>query len=301
MSKAPDIFNIFELPKKHLVKKIIFVLILLIVSGKMYSQKKQERMHGNFSFGAALPLNEFKDNTSTTGFGVNLNFYIPFQKDIPIYFGFGFGYYLFGSTSQELHDEIKVTAGNTVISTIPIDLRVETNNNLVDGFASIRVKAPLDNVQPYIELKGGFNYLYTRTKVLDVTEDRYLTKDQESNEINSRTAASGFTFAYGLEGGFIIKPWKHVGINLSAAYLYGGSTEYYDESQTSQWTVSFSGSGTFDPNNPDPSTLDLKDEAATPRKSITDMLIISAGITFYIPGKEARQQNKSTVPNQPKK
>jgi hypothetical protein len=276
---------------------LIFYFVILSLSNSALAQgNKSERMHGNFSLGAALPLNEFKENTTTTGFGANLNFYIPFQKDIPVYFGFGFGYYLFGSNGQDLHEDIEVRAGNTLISTIPVDLRVETNNNLVNGFAAIRVKAPLDIVQPYLEVKGGFNYLYTRTKVLDNTNDKLFTKDKDNNEINSRTASSGFTYAYGLEGGFIIKPWKDIGINLNAAYLIGGRTEYFDESQTSQWTVSFSGqAGTFNPADPDPETLDLQSENAIPRKSITDMLIISAGVTFYIPGKEARQ-NKTIKP-----
>jgi hypothetical protein len=94
-----------------------------------------------------------------------------------------------------------------------------------------------------------------------------------------------------MEGGFIIAPWKNIGINIGAAYLYGGKTEYYDKSQISQWTVSFSGqSGSFNPNNPDPNSLNLQSDAATPRKSVTDMLIISAGVTFYIPAQNAKKK-----------
>ncbi len=266
-------------------KNISAIAIAILFSAVSRAGNNAEQIHGNFSFGAAIPINDFKKNTTTTGLGVNLNMYFPFQKDIPVYFGIGFGYYLMGSNSQDIHEDLNVTAGNTVISTIPIDLRVETNNNLVNGLASIRVKAPLDGVQPYIELKGGFNYLYTRTKVLDVTEDRFLTKNEDDNVINSRTPSSGFTYAYGLEGGFIIKPWKSIGINLSAAYMYGGKCKFYDKSQTSQWTVNFSGSsGTFNPSDPDPNTIDLKSDAAMPRKSLTDALIVSAGITFFIDG-----------------
>lgn len=252
------------------------------------------QMHGNFSLGAALPLNDFKENTTTTGFGASLSFYIPFQKNAPVYFGIGFGYFLFGSNHQDLHEDVDVTANGQLISRIPIDLRVETNNNLVNGFLCIRYKAPFDVIQPYIEAKGGFNYLYTRTVIYDNTENKLFTQGKETNEINSRTPASGFTYVYGVEGGFIIKPWKHIGINLGAAYLYGGRTEYYDESQTAQWTVSFSGaSGSFNPSNPDPKSLSVESDAAYPRKSITDMLIISAGVTFYIPTK-ADKKNSGT-------
>jgi hypothetical protein len=241
-------------------------------------------MHGTFSFGAAIPNNEFKDNTTSTGLGVNFHFYIPFTKEIPLYFGFGLGYYLFGSSTQNLHEDVEVKAGNTVISTIPIDLAVTTNNNLSDGFACIRYKAPFDYVQPYVEIKGGFNYLYTRTKVLDNTEKKLFTSGKEDNEINSRTVSSGFTWCYGMEAGFIVKPWKSIGINLGLDYLYGGITKYYDKSQVQQWTVSFSGtSGTFNPTNPDPNTLNLSSDAGTPRRSYTDMMIVNLGVTFYFP------------------
>ena len=272
---------------------ILFPALLLFFANAIGQQVQKnkntgsEQFHGNISLAGAIPMNEFKENTTSTGFGLNLNFYIPFQRNLPLYFGFGFGYHLFGSNSQELHENIEVKAGNVLISTIPIDLRVETNNNHLNGFVSIRYKAPLEIVQPYAELKGGFNYLYTRTKVLDITNDRYLTKDEPNNEINSRTASSGFTYAYGAEGGFIIKPWKNCGINVSAAYLYGGRTKYYDESQTRNWTVNFSGqSGTFNPADPDPDTLDLNADSAEPIRSTTDMLIISLGFTYFIPGKK---------------
>jgi len=275
------------------VKSIATLLIAILAIPALAQKSNVSQFHGNFSLGAAAPLNEFKDNTTTTGFGVNLNGYIPFQRDIPIYFGFGFGYYLFGSNSQDIHENLEVRAGNTVISNIPIDLRVETNNNLVNGFAGIRVMAPLEIVRPYFEIKGGFNYLYTRTKVLDESEKRILTDDGASNEINSRTASSGFTYAYGAEAGFIIKPWENFGINISGAYMLGGRTEYYDESQTRQWTVNFSGqSGTFDPNNIDPKTLDLQEDAAEPRESITDMLLINLGVTYFFPTKNKKSVRK---------
>jgi hypothetical protein len=276
------------------LKKFLPVLLILI-SGKLIAQKNIERIHGNFSFGAAIPLNAFKENTTSAGFGVNLHFYIPFQKDIPLYFGIGFGYYNFGSNKQDIHEDLNVTAGNTVISTIPIDFNVETNNNLVNGFLAVRVKAPLDIVQPYLEIKGGFNYLYTRTAVYDNTEDKLFTKGKEDNLINSRTPSSGFTYAYGVEGGFIIKPWKNFGINLSAEYLIGGKSEYYDKSQTAQWTIAFNGTGSFNPTNPDAKDLDLKSDAASPRKSITDVLLISAGVTFYFPGKGGAVHPKKVV------
>lgn len=267
-------------------KKLIYFLAFLFCFAKLTTVETsaQQLMHGNFSLGAAAPLNEFRTNTTTAGFGANLNFYVPFRKDIPLYFGCGFGYYLFGSNSQDLHEDVKVTAGTKVISTIPIDLNVTTNNNLADGFVCLRFEAPIKVIQPYIELKGGFNYLYTRTKVLDNTKGKLFTQGKDDNEINSQTVSSGFTFAYGVEGGLIIKPWDEIGINFSAAYLYGGKTEYFDKSQTAQWTVSFSGqSGSFDPNHIDPKTLNLNSDASTPRKSVTDMLIISLGVTFYIP------------------
>ena len=270
----------------------IIVLICLCLFPEITNAQQQDNTeklkHGNLSVGLAVPLNEFKKNTTYSGGGFNLNFYFPFQKSIPLYLGATFGYYIFNSQSQNFHESFDVTSGSTVIGSIPIDLRVVTRNNLIDGFACMRYEVPFGFINTYIEAKGGFNWLYNRTRVLDETSN-YIFSSDSNNQISAHTTSSGAAIAYGIEAGLIIKTSRLIGINISAAYLYGGRSEYYDKSQTQKWTLTFSGSpGSFDPSHIDPSVLHLESDKGEPRKSSTDMLIISVGLTFYIDKKKPK-------------
>ena len=100
-----------------------------------------------------------------------------------MYLGGGFGYYIFGSSSHDLKQDLQVTSGSTVISTIPINLDVTTNNNLLNSFFCVRFKPSMQKFQPYLEAKGGFNYLYTRTKVLDNTDGKLSSKWKQKSFI----------------------------------------------------------------------------------------------------------------------
>lgn len=270
------------------MKKSILVLLAGFVSDAATAQT-----HGHISLEMGIPIKEFREQTEDIGAGIKGAAYFPFQKDIPVFLGVGVGYMLMGTHSEDIHEVLEVKAGNITISTIPIDLLVETNNNYVNAHISVRYKAPLEFVQPYVEARGGLSNFYTRTKVLDNTEKHIFTNDG-NNVINSKTPVNSTTYNFGVEGGFIIR-LGGVGINMGLAYLMGGRAKYYDRSQISQWTVSFSGSsGSFDPNNIDPETLDLIEaSSAEPKQSLTDIILINAGVTF---GVGTKKKTKKSVP-----
>ena len=247
-------------------------------------QKKQaersEYPMFDISLYSAIPINEFADNTDAFGFGLKGAFYIPLSPKIPVYLGIGFGGLIFGSNSQYINENLVISAGSTVIGTIPVNLEARTNNWMLNGLLSLRYQVPLEYVQPYVDLIGGGSYLYTRTVLYDRSSKKIFTSD-ESGVINSKTLESSFTYNYGAGAGFLIRLAEQVYLNVGAAYLRGSKAEYFDKDQTSQWDIQFTGSGNFDPNNVKPNDVTL-DYSGEPKKSTTDMIQINLGVTFKI-------------------
>ena len=262
-----------KLARIQILMKHLALLLLLICPLAVTSQT-----HFSILGKVAVPMNEFRDNTTTIGGGIKFDLFGPFEKNSPFFIGGGLGYMIFGSHSERIDEHLDVYAGSTLITSIPITMRVTTTNNLVNGHLSLRYKYPFEYVHPYADIRAGFNYLFTKTTVYDETEDRFFTSDKSDNKINSRTPEASLTYHFGAGGGFIIRLNNLIGLNIGAYWLMGGEAKYYDKSQIDKWTVSWSGQGTFDPENPE--DIELNQESANPRKSRTDMLMIDFGITL---------------------
>ena len=169
------------------MKKILFIFTFL--AGALQTAQAQTSVGLGLQLG--VPMNEFRTNTQATGVGVNLNFYKPFAPQIPVYLGLNLGYMLYGSYTQQINEELLLqSSSGAVLSRIPVNLDVTTNNNMLNGNIALRAKAPFEGVQPYCEGIVGFNYLYTRTSIYDRTQNRMFTQNQESNLINA------ISFAY---------------------------------------------------------------------------------------------------------
>ncbi|NJO02291.1 MAG: hypothetical protein HC880_11915 [Bacteroidia bacterium] len=158
----------------------------------------------NLSGQVAIPLDDFSDNTDAIGGGGRASLLFPVAPRVPIFLGVEFSYLNYGANSQRVNEDIEIVAVGQVIDRIPINLRIQTNNNMVNGFTVIRVKAPLPIVQPYLDGLVGFNYLYTRTRVLEEGNQRYLTDPEENNVVNARTQLSSFVFSYGGGWGYYV-------------------------------------------------------------------------------------------------
>lgn len=234
----------------------------------------------DISFYMGIPINDYAKNTDALGFGGKGSFYIPFGPKAPVSIGIGFGGLFFGSNAQYINEELQISAGNTVIGTIPVNLEARTNNWMLNGLVSLRFKAPLQYVQPYADLIGGGSYLYTRTVLYDRSDRGIFTSD-EDDVINSNTLESSFTYNYGAGAGFLIRLADVVYLNVGATYLKGGKADYFDKEQTAQWDIQFTGSGTFDPNNLDSDDVRLN-SAGEPKRSATDMIQANLGVTIKI-------------------
>ncbi len=227
-----------------------------------------------------VPINDFRDNTDAVGGGIRGNLLFAVAPKIPVYFGLDLGYMIYGSSRQDINENLEVRAGNAVVGNIPINLSVKTNNNLLNGYALLRFKAPLPIVQPYIDGAVGFNYLYTRTKVTDETRDRLFSDPDGSRVISAQTQSNSFVFSYGGGGGVMIKLASNLKLDLRVLYLLGGEAEYFDSEQTQNWTVTFTGSGTFNPQDTSAEDIEISNDDAIPKQSATDLISVNLGIAF---------------------
>lgn len=257
--------------KKSLLLSLLFILGL--------SCSLQAQFHLGVSGQLGVPLNEFKENTDAVGGGFRASLYFPFAPAVPVFFGLDFGYMVYGTNTQQINQNINIVAGNTVLSSIPINLRVTTNNNMINSYAVLRIKAPLTIVQPYIDGLVGLNYLYTRTRVLDESTNRILTNDQESNVVNAQTQINSTVFSYGGGAGIMMRLGSNVKLDARAIYLFGGEAEYYDASQTRNWELEFTGTN-FNPNNIDPDDINVSSPDGAPKRSRTDLLSINLGLVI---------------------
>ena len=233
----------------------------------------------NISLLGGIPQASFAENTDDFHLGLGLDLMFKVNPDFPLYLGIGYNYNAMGSKSQTIQNDLQVMAGTTVISTIPVKLGVQTNNNLSNWIFKTRFVFPTDYVHPYAQLSGGLNYLSTNTTVTDETEKHFFTSDHpDDNTITSKKAISDLTYAYGGGAGLLIDAGSGC-IELGVDYMWGGNATYFNKDQIKDWTVTFSGtSGSFDPN--DPKDVDLSNTAAIPYQSYTDIIYVHIGYTF---------------------
>jgi len=251
--------------KKHLLITLL-TLFVLTANAQM----------GSLGFSLGLPQGDFKENTDATGFGGDLSIAFPFQKGTPIYLGLDFNYMLYGrnARNEDLFATINDQNG-AEIARIDIPLRIVNTNNLFGTHAFVRGVIPLDNIQPYGELLFGFRYIYTRTKILDRSDDlRWASGDDGDDVIARQTVLDDWLLSYGFGGGFLINVAPNFFIDLRVNYFKGQRAQYFDGEDTESWEVTFSGSG-FDEATVtgDDLTFDTQ-----PRESTTDMLVIKFGV-----------------------
>lgn len=254
------------------MKKLLLTLLALILLN--LSQTQAQMLQGSLLFG--VPTNEFAENTEATGIGFNLGAFFPMAPALPIYVGIEGGYQIYGSTTNEINQDLLIGLGTT--TRIPLRFDVETNNNIIHGHAVLRVVAPLPIVQIYGDALVGGRYIYTRTTVQNRSEERAnnILRAADINpdeEIQATTNVDDWIFSYGFGGGVMIGggPLK---FNLRVVYLLGTEAEYLDQEAVE--------------NAPEP--VIIPDEANPPqnflavptKNSRTDMFFIEAGVVFNL-------------------
>lgn len=214
------------------------------------------------------------------GFGGGLEFTSPLGNESPFYVGGTFDVLQYGRRVTRFNEEIVVSVGSTIIDRIPVILDVTTSNSVMHFMGLFRFQAPTRFIKPYAEVTGGLQYMFTRTRVTDETQNRIFTSNQDNNEISASTQLRDFTYVFGGGAGFLI-PLRSLSLDFKVHYLIGGKSNYYTRDQINQWSVEFSGSpNQYDPSNPD--NIQLTQQLATPKNTQTDQLLIRVGIRIPI-------------------
>ena len=252
------------------MKKLLLATLVLFTSFFSIAQI------GSLGFSVGVPRNDFRENTDANGFGFDLSIAFPFQKGVPIYAGIDFNYMVYGRNQQDedLVAEIRSSQG-TLLGQLDIPLRIVNTNSLFGTHAFVRAVAPLSNIQPYIEGLVGFRYISTNTKILDRSNDRRFS-DEDDDVIVRKTILDDFVFSYGFGGGLMFKVSSNFFIDLRADYFRGERAQFFDGTDTEAWSVEFTGSeAAYDPANIQQGDLDFSTEA---RESTTDLLVIKFGV-----------------------
>lgn len=200
-------------------KYLVLSVILLLTVTNAYSQNG-----GLFSAGfiIGMPQGEHKDANDELGFGFNLNGGYNFSNT-PITVGLDANFFVMNSD----------TRNEKFSTTIPdVRVKVTTASNLLNTNLFLRFQPNLGIIQPYIEVLGGFNYLYTDTSIESENAN-------DGKPIASSVDSDDFAFAYGAGAGLMVpvytslpdedEDFSQILIQGGAKYMLGGDAEYIKE------------------------------------------------------------------------
>ncbi|MBC8180401.1 hypothetical protein H8E88_04680 [candidate division KSB1 bacterium] len=167
------------------------------------------------------PQSGFKESVDRLGIGLAGKFAVKLG-DSPFYAGLSIGGANYGS---DTHREILVW---------PVQVEVNTNNNILFTHLLLQARADMQPIQPYVEGLIGFNYLWTESKIKDV--DDY----NDEHDIASQTHFDDFAMNYGAGFGLLIKLKSfdmdegsdkegNLFLDFKVRYLFGGEAEYLKE------------------------------------------------------------------------
>lgn len=253
----------------------------------------RSQTYGDLNLALGIPMYSFAETSTSTPFGLTFNVLHQPQVRVPILVGGGFSYLHAGGNRVNRNLTADITAGGILIDQLNIPLEFRMNNNILNGRFMLRFQAPGKYVKPYIDLLGGFNYLWTATSVYDRSPQRFFASDNENGLITRKTQESSFTWTAGFGVGTLIYLNSNLFLNLNASYLGGGWARYYDRNQIQNWDVQLNvggiganaGEGSFESND-----LAIN---AIPKVSRTDMIAAQIGIGWVF-GKTQRSNNSNS-------
>ncbi len=181
----------------------------------------QYNFTGGLRFNAGFPQGEFRSRINGDAYGIAGQFFHSPNRS-PFAIGVELGYMNYGNESRR----------ERFSTTIPdVTVRVETSNNILDGFLIFRGQVPDGQIRPYVDALLGFNYLFTETEISG--------SDNPSESIASSTNADDAVFAYGFGGGVVVKTYEggsedggdkfQVLLDGGLRYILGGEAEYLKE------------------------------------------------------------------------
>jgi hypothetical protein len=214
----------------------------------------QVRGTGHVSFGLAVPDGEFDNNLDGPGFGFNGFIGAAFDGS-PFVVGLDLGFFIYGRTTDN------VPFSTTVGPRVSVD--VITTNSIVQPHLAVRAQPVLGLTRPYLEVLGGFKYLFTETRVEDEGFD-----DDEDGEIASSRNFDDFAWSYGAGAGIDFDFYRigttRLGLHIGVQYLFGSEAEYLKEGELID----------------EDSDGELDREELGVRRSQTDLIVPQLGVSF---------------------
>jgi hypothetical protein len=289
----------FGFENKDFMKRFFSFFFLSCISVVVFAQPANNKKpaakpnrsstFGDFSLNLGIPMYSFDETSSSTPFGINFNIIHQPTTRIPILFGGGLAYLHAGGNRVDRLLTADITAGNILIDQLSIPLEFRMNNHIINGHGLVRFQAPGKYFKPYIDLVGGFNYLWTGTAVYDRSPERFFATE-DNGLITRKTQESSLTWAAGFGAGAFIYLSSDLFLNINATYMGGGWAKYYDRNQISNWDVQLNVNGVSDVQ-----AGSLGDDAlnvnAFPKNSRTDMIYAQIGVGFYLDGNSGGSSN----------
>ena len=208
---------------------------------------------------AGFPMEGFADKQNKDGVGFGGQMLFQLKRGMPLFAGLDAGMLYLDK------EKLKFTAIEDGQS---VDYRLVTNNNIFMAHGLLRFK-PFTNgwAQPYADGMVGVKKLYTRTRLIDETQN-------EDNVVEADTDLSDSAFSYGLGAGVqvYLSEFPTVLGDLRVTYLPGENATYYTRSKEA----------------PDPieDPLDVFEEVSSP----TALLLIQLGVTLQLSSRDFEQK-----------
>jgi hypothetical protein len=170
-------------------------------------------------FSVAVPMGEFSDRLDgAIGFGLTGHalYEIPAT---PLAVGAELGFQVYGQ------ETIRTPLGSGPLGRVEVD--VVTTNNIFLGHLVFRVQGPSGTFRPYADGLLGLNYLFTESRVQDVSGQR--------PDFASSTNFDDVAFSYGAGAGVQARLYEHVqedgrrgrlNLDVRLRYLFGQPAEY---------------------------------------------------------------------------
>ncbi len=235
---------------EKIIKRLVWVLCCTLL---FFNDLNAQSLDFNLRVG--FPTSEFRYASNSTGIGLGGSLLFPIQGQ-PIYFGVELGYMVHGHSSQN-YDQY--TFG------FRRELELTTNNNMLNGNVVMRLIPTTEEdlyVTPYLEGVVGFNWLYTRTVLRDVSDNwSFNNNDNDNNQIDARVDYSDVALVYGGGMGLMVGR-DAMKLNLKCRYLFGSEAEYLDKESVE-----------LDSNSPQVLNYNSK-------TSLTHMILPEVGLVF---------------------
>lgn len=255
----------------------------------MSSPKKvvnsSSRNYLDLAFTMGFPLEGFDKSTTSLPAGFTMNFLHQPNKQSPFAFGGGFTFLNSGNKTIDRTLTANITSGTTFIDQLNIPLQFRINNQILNVHGMVRLQGTGSTFIPYLDVLGGFNYLWTGTALYDKSDQNYFQSSNNNNHedrIYRKTQASDICWSGGAGIGIIARLNDAILLNIGASYMLGGKADYFDKEQIANWDIQLDASALNAGANSGALNGDDVSINSLPKHSVTTMAFANLGVTFIL-------------------